>query len=60
MAPMDAEEFRKAGYQAIDQSIVPKTGHVLTKNSYRVFPDNLGEDSGSLSGTGVHEKTTPR
>jgi aromatic-L-amino-acid/L-tryptophan decarboxylase len=28
MAPMDAEEFRKAGYQAIDQSTVPLVGRV--------------------------------
>ena len=27
---MDAEEFRKAGYQAIDQSRQPASGHSLT------------------------------
>jgi len=55
MVPMDAEEFRKAGYQAIDQSILSfYSGY--NKSSRRVLSDHFGEDGVAFGRTRLYEE----
>lgn len=59
MAPMDAEEFRKAGYQAIDQSLSLVFALVL-RGSRPVLSDGFGADRVAFCRTWVHAEIIAR